>query len=427
MKPLSELQATEAVALIARGELTSEALVTACLERIAAREEVVGAWQHLDPEQALAQARERDKNPGRGALHGIPVGIKDIIDTFDMPTCYGSPVYHGTQPAWDASCVAALRAAGAVIMGKTVTTEFAAYHPGKTANPHNPGHTPGGSSSGSAAAVADSMVPLSLGTQTAGSIIRPASFCGVIGYKPSYGFVNRAGLKPSSELLDTIGVFARSVADAAVAVAVMSGRPDLGAPPAVGSPPRIGCCRTPQWPEAEESTRLALDRTCTTLAAAGATIVDIELPQSFNALAEAQTLIMAYETARALAHEMAAHQGQLSVKLRELIKTGQDCPPDLYDKARSLAGHCRAALPEVYRDIDLILAPSVKGEAPAGLDATGDPIFNRIWTLLHVPCVNIPAMTSAAGLPVGLQVIGLCGSDQQTLSLAAWVEKNLQS
>lgn len=426
MKPLHELHATEAVALIARGKITSEALVTSCLERIAAREEQVGAWQHLNPEQALQQARERDKNPGRGALHGIPVGIKDIIDTVDMPTSYGSPIYHGTQPVWDAACVATLRAAGAVVLGKTVTTEFAAYHPGKTANPHNPGHTPGGSSSGSAAAVADGMAPLALGTQTAGSIIRPASFCGVVGYKPSYGFVNRAGLKPSSELLDTIGVFARSVADAALTVAVMSGRPELSIAPTVCEPPRIGFCRTPQWPFAETSTQQAFDNTRKTLASAGATIVDIELPQSFDNLAEAQTLIMAYESSRALSHEMNAHQEQLSAKLLEHLKTGQNCPPDVYDEARNLAAHCRAALPEVYRDIDFIIAPSVRGEAPAGLDATGDPIFNRIWTLLHVPCVNIPAVTSSAGLPVGLQVIGLCGRDRQTLGMAAWVEKTLQ-
>lgn len=426
MKPLHELTATEAVARIARGEITSEALVTACLERIAVREGLVGAWQYLDPEQALQQARDRDAQPGRGALHGIPVGIKDIIDTVDMPTSYGSPIYQGARPAWDAACVAALRAAGAVILGKTVTTELAAYHPGKTANPHNPGHTPGGSSSGSAAAVADCMVPLALGTQTAGSIIRPASFCGVVGYKPSYGLVNKAGLKPSSELLDTIGVFARSVADAAVSVAVMSGRAEMSTVSIVNEAPRIGFCRTPQWPFAEAATQQAFDHTRKALAAAGATIVDIELPPSFDKLAEGQTLIMAYESSRALAYEMNTHQEQLSAKLLELLKSGQDCPPDVYDEARSLASRCRAALIEVYRDIDFIIAPSVKGEAPAGLDATGDPIFNRIWTLLHVPCVNIPAYTCSTGLPVGLQVIGLTGRDRQTLNMASWVENAIQ-
>jgi Asp-tRNA(Asn)/Glu-tRNA(Gln) amidotransferase A subunit family amidase len=311
-------------------------------------------------------------------------------------------------------------------MGKTVTTEFAAYHPGKTANPHNLAHTPGGSSSGSAAAVADGMVPLALGSQTAGSIIRPASFCGVIGYKPSYGLVNRAGVKPSSELLDTIGVFARCVADAAMTVAVMSGRTVLSTFPTVSEAPRIGFCRTPQWPFAEAATQQAFDNTRKTLESAGATIVDIELPQSFDNLAEAQTLIMAYESCRALTHEMNTHQEQLSAKLLELLKAGQDCPPDVYDEARSLAARCRAALVEVYRDIDCIIAPSVKGEAPAGLDATGDPIFNRIWTLLHVPCVNIPVATGSKGLPVGLQVVGQCGSDRQTLSIADWVEKACQ-
>jgi Asp-tRNA(Asn)/Glu-tRNA(Gln) amidotransferase A subunit family amidase len=427
MKAPHELSATQAAACIARGELTSAALVESCLERIAAREGLIGAWEHLDPEQALVQARERDRTRVRGPLHGIPVGIKDIIATVDMPTGYGSPIYRGWQPAWDAACVAALRAAGAVIMGKTVTTEFAVYQPGRTANPHNPGHTPGGSSSGSAAAVADLMVPLALGTQTAGSIIRPASFCGVVGCKPTFGYIDRAGLKPCAESLDTIGVFARSINDAALALAVLSGRPELAAAETPTAAPRVGFCRTHEWPLADKATELALASACEALLAAGATLVGIALPQLFSGLADAQALIQAYETSRALAYESREHAAQLSPSLLALIQAGREFTPTAYDRARDLAGRCRAALPALFDGIDIMLAPSVKGEAPAGLDATGDPVFNRIWTLLHVPCLNLPAIIGPAGLPVGVQLVGPLGSDARTLRMARWVEQVLQT
>ena len=425
MRAPNELNATEAATLIARGELTSETLVKSCLDRISAREDTIGAWQYLNPEQSLEQARERDRCRPVGPLHGIPVGIKDIIATADMPTCYGSPIYRDWTPAWDASCVAALRASGAIIMGKTVTTEFAAYQPGKTANPHNPLHTPGGSSSGSAAAVADMMVPLSLGTQTAGSIIRPASFCGVVGYKPSFGYVNRAGLKPSSESLDTIGVFARSVADAGLALSVLSRRTDLALNEAPMTPPCIGFCRTDQWESAEKGTELAFEKAKGVLAETGAKIVEITLPEIYRELAEAQTIIMAYETAHALAYEALQYETLLSTKIMDLIDNGRNCKVADYDMARCLADRCRAALVKVFADIDVLIAPSVKGEAPVGLSATGDPIFNRIWTLMHVPCINIPVMEIATRMPVGVQVIGLEGSDAQTLHTARWVEQQI--
>jgi Asp-tRNA(Asn)/Glu-tRNA(Gln) amidotransferase A subunit family amidase len=425
MKALNELHAAQAAALIARGELSSEDLVSTCLERIAAREETIGAWEYIDPEQALDQARERDRVPPQGPLHGIPVGVKDILDTADMPTGYGSPIYHGWRPARDAACVAALRAAGAVIMGKTVTTELAAYRPGRTVNPHNPAHTPGGSSSGSAAAVADRMVPLAIGTQTAGSIIRPASFCGVVGYKPTFGTVNRAGLKPSAEFLDTIGVFARSVSDAALAVAVISGRPELAEAGMTAAAPRIGWCRTPQWPLAEAGTRQAMTEASAALGAAGAGLVEIALPRAFADLAEAQTLIMAYETARALVYERQRYADRLSPAIIKLIEAGLACRPADYDRACQLAEACRAALASVFEGIDILLTPSVPGEAPVGLGTTGDPIFNRIWTLLHVPCLNIPAIDGPQGLPVGVQVVGPRGGDARTLAAACWVEKIL--
>src|SRR6266446_4577339 len=317
MKPLHELTAAEAAAAIAAGTITSEALVTACLERITAREERVGAWEYLDPEQARTQARARDRSPAQGPLHGVPLGIKDLIDTSDMPTCYGSPIYAGYRPAWDAASVALLRAAGAVILGKTVTTEFAMFTPGKTANPHNVAHTPGGSSSGSAAAVADMMVPLALGTQTAGSIISPASFCGVVGYKPTHGQFPVAGIKALSQTLDTLGGFARSVADFALLRAVLVGGPVQL--PALERTPRLGLCRTPQWPHATAATREALETAGRQLAAAGAKVRDLELPAEFEHLVAAQETIQTHEEARCCAYELTMHREQLSSKLLELL------------------------------------------------------------------------------------------------------------
>src|SRR5919108_988355 len=240
----SALTARQAARQIAEHRITSEALITACFQRIAAREGVVGAWQYLDREQALATARRRDAEPPRGPLHGIPIAVKDLIDTADMPTTYGSPIYRNHRPAADASCVALARAAGAVILGKTVTTEFATFRPGKTANPRNPAHTPGGSSSGSAAAVADGMVPLGFGTQTAGSVIRPGAYCGCVAYKPSFCLINRAGVKPLADSLDTIGVFARSVEDAAFFAGVLSERPALRHLVVPQQAPRFGLYRT---------------------------------------------------------------------------------------------------------------------------------------------------------------------------------------
>src|SRR5215216_600925 len=247
--PLS-LSAREAAQQIAARRLSAEALVAACLDRIAAREAAVGAWHHLDREAALEAARQRDREAPRGPLHGLPIAVKDLIDTADMPTGYGSPIYQGHRPAADAACVALARSAGAVVLGKTVTTEFACFTPGKTANPHNLAHTPGGSSSGSAAAVAESMAPLAFGTQTAGSVIRPAAFCGIVGYKPSFGTIPRAGVKMLCDSLDTVGTMARNVADAAFFAGVIAGRPELRDVAPSEAPPRFGLYRTPMWDEA---------------------------------------------------------------------------------------------------------------------------------------------------------------------------------
>lgn len=424
MTQANELGALEAARRIARRELSAETLVRACLERIEARDAVVGAWIHLDAEAALAEARSLDAGPLRGPLHGLPMGVKDLIDTVQMPTAYGSPIYAGHRPAWDAACVASARAAGALVLGKTVTTEFATYHPGKTANPHNPAHTPGGSSSGSAAAVADCMVPLAYGTQTAGSVIRPAAFCGVVGYKPSFGLISRAGVKSLAESLDTIGVFARDVADVALFAGVLAGRDLL--PTGTHAAPRIGICRTFEWDAAASETRQAFEDAATRLASVGARVREIVLPGEFSGLAAAQTEIMAYEADQAFAYETHAHAEQLSAKLRDLIGQGAALTPEHHDQNRLLARRCRHLLADAFRDVDVLIAPSAPGEAPEGLAATGNPVFNRIWTLLGSPCVHLPFAKGPRGLPLGVQAVGPWGADRATLAAAAWAHGELQ-
>ena len=416
---VNEISALEAVRRIARRELSAEDLVRACLERIEEREHVVGAWTFLDADAALNEARALDAGSLRGPLHGLPVGVKDIIDTVQFPTAYGSPIYAGHRPAWDAACVASARAAGALVMGKTVTTEFATYHPGKTANPHNPSHTPGGSSSGSAAAVADFMVPVAYGTQTAGSVIRPASFCGVVGYKPSFGMISRAGVKSLAESLDTIGVFARDVADAALFAGVLAGRDLL--PSDLTTPPRVGMCRTSAWSEAEPDARLAFEKAAGCLSAHGVRVTEIDLPDQFDGLALAQTEIMAYEAAQAFSYERQNHGQKLSSKLCELIAQGLALHPARHDGNIRLARQCQQLLVDQFRDLDIILAPSTPGVAPEGLLATGDPVFNRIWTLLGTPSVHLPFDRGVHGLPIGVQVIGPWGADKVTLAAAHWV------
>jgi len=350
-------------------------------------------------------------------LHGLPVGIKDLIDTVDMPTAYGSPVYAGNRPKWDAPCVALARAAGAVILGKTVTTEFANLHPSRTRNPHNAGHTPGGSSSGSAAAVADFMVPFALGTQTAGSVIRPASFCGVVGFKPSFGLISRTGVKPLSDTLDTVGTLARTVPDAALLAAALSGRNELRIDGTSSAKPRVGICRTYEWKQAQPETVAALEDAAKNLGAAGVRLKDVMLPPTYANLVQAQTDIMLYEQAQSLAYERLSHWSELSARLQGLLEAGLKVSPERYDAAQTLARNCRRTLAEVFADCDVLLAPSAPGTAPAGLGATGDPLFNRMWTLLRAPCVNLPVAT-AGGLPVGLQVIANLGADAQALAAA---------
>jgi Asp-tRNA(Asn)/Glu-tRNA(Gln) amidotransferase A subunit family amidase len=421
------LTAREAARRIAERLLTAEALVAACLDRIAARESVVGAWQYLDRDQALAEARRRDGEAPRGPLHGLPIAVKDLIDTSDMPTAYGSPIYRGHRPAADAACVALARAAGAIVLGKTVTTEFATFTPGKTANPHNPAHTPGGSSSGSAAAVADGMAPLAFGTQTAGSVIRPASFCGVVGYKPSFGLINRAGVKPLSDSLDTVGVYARTVDDAAFFAGVLTERPVLRHLAVADRAPRFGLYRTPMWAAAEPAAAAALDEARGALDRAGARVEELAIAPEHEGLTEAQDKIMGFETCRALADERIRHSAELSPRLAQLLDAGMAVGADEYDAARALAETARRSLAGFFGDCDAILTPAAPGEAPAGLGYTGDPLFNRMWTLLGAPCVTVPARWGESGLPTGVQLVGRVGDDVRLMACAAFLERALAS
>jgi len=425
MSDLNRLSATAAARKLAAREITAVSLLEDCLARIAARESTVHAWTFLDPDSARRRARELDAQVPTGLLHGLPIAVKDLFDTCDMPSSYGSPIYANHRPAADAACVALARAAGAIVVGKTVTTEFATFHPGPTCNPHNPLHTPGGSSSGSAAAVADWMVPLAFGSQTAGSIIRPAAYCGIVGYKPTFGTVNRVGVKMISDTLDTIGALARSVPDVALFVAALADRPELLIENPLGRPPRVGLCRTYQWDRAHPETVSAFEDAAHCLRKAGAGLRDVALPPQFAELVDAQIAIMVHEVAKSLSYERLVHRDKLSAEMIAMIDAGLAVSPARYDAARMSAQRSRFALAQVFADVDVLLAPSTIGEAPHGIAATGDPLFNRMWTLLHTPCVHLPSAIGPRGLPVGTTIVGPIGGDQATLLAADWIHARL--
>jgi len=423
------LSACEAAHQLAQRTLRAEDLVRDCLERIDAREPEVKAWTYVARDAALARAKALDQGAHQGLLHGLPVGVKDLIDTFDMPTSYGSPVYAGHQPASDATCVALARAAGAVVMGKTVTTELATFQPNQTRNPRNLAHTPGGSSSGSAAAVADGMVPLALGSQTAGSLTRPAAYCGIVAFKPSFGGIHRAGAKPLSDTLDTLGTIARDVPDAALFAAALSGRTAwLLRPMAehLSRPLRVGLCRTFEWGQALPDTQAAMQHAAACVQANSAmSLHDVQLPVDYQHLAQAQTHIQLADQAQSFAFERLNHWAQLSPRLQGIMQAGLAVTVEQYDQAQALVARCRAQLAEVFQDVDVLLTPSAPGAAPEGLDNTGDPVFCRIWTVLHTPTVNIPAGLASNGMPVGLQVVGPVGADGLTLAAAHALHQRL--
>ncbi len=420
----NKLSAADALTQLRSGALTAEALMQACLDRAEERKSVK-AWIWLDPEQALAQARAADKAGRPGGLAGLPIGVKDIIDTGDMPTEHGSPIYRGNRPFADAASIALLRMAGATIMGKTVTTEFANRFPGATVNPHNPAHTPGGSSSGSAAAVADFQVPAALGTQTGGSVIRPAAFCGVVGYKPSFGEFTRSGIKMQCPNLDTLGIICRSVEDLPPLRAALTDgtvRPiDRGV-----TAPRIGLCRTPIWDRADSATQGLIEQTASRLAAGGAKVTEITFPAAFADILEHHRRVANFEAARNYAYEYEQHFDQVSPILRDTVLTpGRKLPLAAYIEALEKAEAYRLYLDGVFGDVDVLLAPSAPGEALAGQDSTGDASFNSIWTLAWTPCVTLPAGTGPKGLPLGVQLIGPRFGDEALLSAAAWAVPKL--
>lgn len=414
---LCRLSATEAARRIARGDISAVDLVSDCLARIAQRERTVRAWAFLDPEQALRQARQRDraKRP-LGPLHGVPVGIKDIIDTADMPTEYNSAIYRGRRPRRDAECVARLRAAGAVILGKTHTSELAYLHPAPTRNPHNPRHTPGGSSSGSVAGVADFMMPLALGTQTGGSTIRPASYCGVAAFKPSYQRVPIGGVKSLAPSFDTIGEVARSVEDLMLLDAVLSGDAAARGPAAGKRRPRIGYCRTPFWAQTQGSTRSALSNTARALRAAGFIVEDVELPRAFEPLSDGFSAIAAVEAVWALGPEYRDHRMKLSLEARRLVENGAGLDADAVQRVRAVQMECALGVDRLFERYDALLTPAAPGEAEKG-DAVGNNVFNRPWTAMQLPCLTLPAGTGPAGLPVGIQLVGRRNADRALLAL----------
>ena len=420
---LSRLTAVELTQAISGG-VTCEEIARSCLERIEARESSIHAWACVDRDLTLRQARALDRMGARERpLFGIPIGVKDVIDTADLPTQMGSPLYEGHRPTSDAACVALARAAGALILGKTVTCEFAGMSPGLTTNPHNLAHTPGGSSSGSAAAVADFMVPVAFGTQTGGSVLRPASFCGVFGFKPTFGAFNRRGLFPAAESLDTIGLFARSLPDLELLSAVL-GLASEGQRPFERCP-RIGLCRTPLWERAQPETVAALEDAAERLSRAGALIKAVNLPDIFAGLREAaRETINNYERAHAMAYEWNTNKRKISDRLQKRIELGLAMRRSEYLAALQLGEQCRAQLAAVFDNVDVLLAPCVNGEAPRGLSETGDPSFQTIWTILHTPAMSLPTHRGPNGLPVGIQLVGPRYADRQLLAWAHWVWEN---
>jgi Asp-tRNA(Asn)/Glu-tRNA(Gln) amidotransferase A subunit family amidase len=415
----NELSAVEASRRILAGDLSSEMLVRACLDRIAAREPQISAWSYIDPEAALAEARERDGSEPLGPLHGIPVAVKDVIDVRGMPTGMGSAIYKDYRPFADASCVATLRAAGAVILGKTVTAEFAGVAPGPTRNPLALSRTPGGSSSGSAAALADNMTPVAFGTQTGGSILRPASYCGVVGFKPTYNTVNRAGLKFAAESFDTIGLMARNVADVSLIWRVLVGQ--TARDTQVAAPLTVALFRTQHWNSASPETVEAINAAADRLTASGTKIDEIPVPDGFEALTEARKVINDYERARALAWEWQHHRDQISPALAAVVTHGRSIPYDDYLRATKVVAHWRGWLGTLMAGYDALLTPAADGEAPQGLESTGRATFQQVWTMLHAPSISLPLWTGPNGLPVGVQLVGKLHGDDALLDLAHWM------
>jgi Asp-tRNA(Asn)/Glu-tRNA(Gln) amidotransferase A subunit family amidase len=434
--PLNWLSAVDAAQAIREGSISAEMLAQACIERVRAVDADVQAWAYFDADYVLAQARaldqQRREGKPQGPLHGVPVGIKDIVDTTDMPTEDGTVLHAGRMPLNDAAVVAMLRRAGAVVFGKTVTTELATYAPGKTRNPHDPAHTPGGSSSGSAAAVAAGMVPAAIGTQTNGSIIRPAAFCGVVGFKPTHGLVPRPGILRQSGALDTVGVMARSVADVALVMECIAGyhaddpasRP-LACPPFLRTateepplPPKLAFVRTPVWDRIEAETGEAYAELCAHL---GDRVEERALPESVGEAWDWHRTIMETDMASNFALEYERGADQLSESLRSQIERGRRTLAIDYLAALACIARLNQGFDEVFDRFDAILTPAAPGPAPKGLGSTGDPAFCTLWTLCGMPAITLPLLTAASGMPIGVQLVGRRGDDARLLRTARWL------
>ncbi len=420
---LNELSLTQASHLIQSDSIQPQELLADCVSQIERCQDQLAAFTTFDAERVFDELKKQEKRQLKSPLWGIPVGIKDIMETAGMRTTMGSRIYRKYVPQRDATCVAMLKTAGAIIAGKTETTEFAYYSPGRTRNPHATNHTPGGSSMGSAVAVSQHMVPLALGTQTAGSVIRPAAYCGVTGYKASHGTVSLAGVFGFAQSLDTIGFFVRKVNDLTVVRHTLLGTPvEL---PNLPQPIRIGFVKTPHWQMADADQRQLLEQVCDYLADKQFAIDEIEVESEDQSLTQAQMKIMAYEGCRSLCAEYVMHSDKMSEQIKALIKLGHETSFDAYQEAQKISATWRENLQQIFHQYDALITPSAPGEAPRGLDSTGDPIFNRIWTLLKVPCIHLPVGLGYNGLPLGIQLIGPYHQDDRLINVAHQVEKQL--
>lgn len=423
MMELNRQSATTLARMIRSGETTASAVMAAHLDRIAARETSVGAFAYLDAEHAMERARAADHQPAKGLLHGVPFAIKDIIDTDDMPTGCGSDLFANRQPKRNAACVQTLLNAGAIPIGKTVTTEFAYFRPGKTANPHNLRHTPGGSSSGSAAAVADFMVPIAFGSQTAASLVRPAAFCGVCAFKPTIGAFELNGVLPLASSLDTLGLLARHPEDFGLARAVLTRTALPASSDFSDVMPRICLMRGPHWQDGSVEMRDVVMRALRILSDSGAETGEIVHPPLFSELTEAHRSVMAYETARIHARLYDANRTAISDQFAQLIEAGRKVTDERYRAALATRDRAKAMVELMFTECDALLVPSAPGEAPEGLGSTGNPLFSRMWTLLQLPSVALPLGVGPHGLPLGVQLVGKPNGDGKLLAIADWVHR----
>jgi len=424
-----EKSAFEVAQALQQRSLSAQHYVGACLEQIEAREHEVQAFVHIDRQGALARAKALDAHAIQGGMHGLTVGVKDVFDTFDMPTQGGSQVFADHQPVQDAACLATLRRAGAVMLGKTVTTELATFPTNGTRNPLNLAHTPGGSSSGSAAAVAAHMVSFATGTQTMGSTVRPSGYCGVTGYKPSYNLIPRRGVWANADSCDTVGLVARDVRDVAFFAAEIARFPQLRLPDdavALDQAPTIGLCRTPEWELADESMQRAFEDCRRILTAAGARVQELVLPEPFQGMLHAHTTVVHFEMSRGFADILERHAERMRPALLERTRKGLEVTGEQYQAAQRLARQCRQMFGDVLGQCDVLLAPAATGEAPRGHEWSGDTRMNQVWTLMHGPALSVTGGYGPCGLPLAMQVVGRIDDDARTLLAAHWVDTRLR-